>query len=188
MKNLSCSLPVILLLAAPLLCASALAQTPASASDALAPTLGVKSAAEIDREWQQSVARYDGERNRLLAEEQKQENDGPFRADWATLTKYQQPEWYKDAKFGIFIHWGVYSVPAAENEWYPRNMYRPEEGAYKNFHEHFANGDESRGLQGFDSALSRRTFRCCSVGLALQGIRRALRRSCRRASRRLFNV
>ena len=26
--------------------------------------------------------------------------------------KYQQPQWYKDAKFGIFIHWGVYSVPA----------------------------------------------------------------------------
>ena len=147
MKNLSCSLPVILLLAAPLLCASALAQTPASASDALAPTLGVKSAAAIDREWQQSVARYDGERDRLLAEEQKQESDGPFRADWATLTKYQQPEWYKGAKFGIFIHWGVYSVPAAENEWYPRNMYRPEEGAYKNFHEHFANGDESKGYK-----------------------------------------
>jgi alpha-L-fucosidase len=33
------------------------------------------------------------------------------------------PEWYQDAKFGIFIHWGVYSVPAFGNEWYPRNMY-----------------------------------------------------------------
>ena len=64
----------------------------------------------------------------------KQENDGPYRADWATLMKYETPQWYKDAKFGIFIHWGVYSVPAAENEWYPRNMYRPSEGAYKNFH------------------------------------------------------
>ena len=53
-------------------------------------------------------------------------NDGPFRPDWATLNKYEQPQWYKDAKFGIFIHWGVYSVPAAENEWYPRNMYKPE--------------------------------------------------------------
>ena len=35
--------------------------------------------------------------------------------------KYEVPEWYKDAKFGIFIHWGVYSVPAFGNEWYPRN-------------------------------------------------------------------
>ena len=33
------------------------------------------------------------------------------------------PEWYKDAKFGIFIHWGVYSVPAYGSEWYPREMY-----------------------------------------------------------------
>jgi len=36
---------------------------------------------------------------------------------------YSIPEWFKDAKFGIFIHWGVYSVPAFGNEWYPRQMY-----------------------------------------------------------------
>src|ERR1700744_3823846 len=53
----------------------------------------------------------------------------------------------QDAKFGIFIHWGVYSVPAAENEWYPRNMYYPKEGAYKNYRDHFANGDESKGYK-----------------------------------------
>ncbi len=33
--------------------------------------------------------------------------------------------WFNDGKFGIFIHWGPYSVPAAFNEWYPRNMYQP---------------------------------------------------------------
>ncbi|MBN1950012.1 MAG: alpha-L-fucosidase [Bacteroidales bacterium] len=33
------------------------------------------------------------------------------------------PEWFKDAKFGIYFHWGVYSVPAYSNEWYPRTMY-----------------------------------------------------------------
>ena len=33
------------------------------------------------------------------------------------------PEWFKDAKFGIYFHWGVYSVPSYGNEWYPRNMY-----------------------------------------------------------------
>jgi alpha-L-fucosidase len=116
-------------------------------SDPLAPTRDTKSAAEIDREWQQSVAKYDSTRDKILAETDRQANDGPFRPDAATLMKYQQPQWYKDAKFGIFIHWGVYSVPAAENEWYPRNMYRPNEGAYKNFREHFANGDESRGYK-----------------------------------------
>jgi alpha-L-fucosidase len=48
---------------------------------------------------------------------------GPFRADWKSLESYQPPDWYFDAKFGIFIHWGVYSVPAFGNEWYPREMY-----------------------------------------------------------------
>ncbi len=137
-KQLRC-LPLILLAVAPLLSSAQ--------SDPLAPTQGVKSAEQIDREWQQSVSKYDAERNRLLAEAERQISDGPYRADWATLAKYQQPQWYKDAKFGIFIHWGVYSVPAAENEWYPRNMYRPKEGAYKNFRDHFANGDESKGYK-----------------------------------------
>ena len=46
-----------------------------------------------------------------------------YQSDWESLSKYQTPEWFKDAKFGIFIHWGVYSVPAFGSEWYPRNMY-----------------------------------------------------------------
>jgi alpha-L-fucosidase len=49
--------------------------------------------------------------------------DGPFVASWDSLEKFVVPEWYKDAKFGIFIHWGIYCVPAFANEWYPRNMY-----------------------------------------------------------------
>ena len=66
---------------------------------------------------------------------------GPFHASWDSLETYQAPPWYQDAKFGIFIHWGVYSVPAFESEWYPRNMYKPEEGAYKNFQARFASKD-----------------------------------------------
>ena len=49
--------------------------------------------------------------------------EGPYRDDWTSLSRYPEPEWYKKAKFGIFIHWGVYSVPAFGSEWYPRNMY-----------------------------------------------------------------
>ena len=48
---------------------------------------------------------------------------GPYQADWESLARFQVPQWYENAKFGIFIHWGVYSVPAFRNEWYPRNMY-----------------------------------------------------------------
>ncbi len=41
------------------------------------------------------------------------------------------PEWFKDAKFGIYFHWGVYSVPAFGNEWYPRSMYIKGSPEYK---------------------------------------------------------
>ncbi len=49
---------------------------------------------------------------------------GPFSDSWDSLSEAVIPAWYQDAKFGIFIHWGVYCVPAFGNEWYPRNMYR----------------------------------------------------------------
>ena len=49
--------------------------------------------------------------------------EGLYKDNWESLKTYEIPEWYKDAKLGIFIHWGVYSVPAFGNEWYPRNMY-----------------------------------------------------------------
>ena len=60
---------------------------------------------------------------------------GPFQASWESLEKYTVPDWYLDAKFGIFIHWGVYAVPAFGSEWYPRNMYQ--QGS-KEFEHHVA--------------------------------------------------
>jgi len=48
---------------------------------------------------------------------------GKYHDSWDSLSHYRVPQWYRDAKFGIFIHWGVYSVPAFGSEWYPRNMY-----------------------------------------------------------------
>ena len=95
-----------------------------------APTHGVKSAAEIDHEWQVAVAKYDAPRAAILRAVDLQANDGPYRPDWETLEKYEIPQWYKDAKFGIFIHWGVFSVPGIQNEWYPRNMYQPKDPAF----------------------------------------------------------
>jgi alpha-L-fucosidase len=58
-------------------------------------------------------------------------SSGPFTADWDSLGGYRVPEWFRDAKFAIFIHWGVYSVPAFDNEWYPRNMYEAGSSAFK---------------------------------------------------------
>ncbi|MEM6776376.1 MAG: alpha-L-fucosidase [Planctomycetota bacterium] len=61
---------------------------------------------------------------------------GPFSPDWPSLETYEIPQWYKDAKFGIFIHWGAYSVPAFGSEWYPRQMYIDTKRRGDNFFEH----------------------------------------------------
>src|SRR5438128_7784791 len=86
-----------------------------SPADPLAPTHDSKSAAEIDHEWQVSVSKYDSKRTEILHEVDRQDATGPYGADWETLRKFEIPQWYKDAKFGIFIHWSVFSVPGSQN-------------------------------------------------------------------------
>ncbi len=54
-----------------------------------------------------------------------------YEPNWKSLGQYSVPDWFRDAKFGVFIHWGVYSVPAFANEWYPRNMYQKDSKEYK---------------------------------------------------------
>jgi len=100
------------------------------AQDATAPTASQEPVI-IDQLWQKASSKYDAQRTALLKEVDTMDNQGPFRPDWESLQKYNVPEWYKDAKFGIFIHWGVYSVPAFGNEWYPRLMYTQETSEYK---------------------------------------------------------
>jgi alpha-L-fucosidase len=68
---------------------------------------------------------------RKVADVEKAAAAGPFAPTWDSLARFRVPEWYQDAKFGIFIHWGVYSVPAFGNEWYPRNMYRKESREFR---------------------------------------------------------
>ena len=56
---------------------------------------------------------------------------GPYRSTWESLENIGIPKWYEDAKFGIFVHWGPYAVPAFDSEWYPRNMYIEGHKAYE---------------------------------------------------------
>lgn len=50
--------------------------------------------------------------------------DGPFKPTWESLQEnYRSPAWFEDAKFGTFMHWGLYSVPAHRSEWYEKHMY-----------------------------------------------------------------
>jgi alpha-L-fucosidase len=53
-----------------------------------------------------------------------------FEPTLESLRHYQTPEWFRDAKFGIYVHWGVYSV-AEYGEWYARDMYEEGGGVYR---------------------------------------------------------
>lgn len=50
-----------------------------------------------------------------------------FQPNWHSLSAYQCPDWFRDAKFGIYAHWGVYSASGGKSntDWYGRNMYKP---------------------------------------------------------------
>lgn len=71
------------------------------------------------------------ERLKMLSEIDSVIAEGRFQDTWESLSGFRVPAWYRDAKFGIFIHWGVYSVPAFGNEWYPRNMYIKDSQEFK---------------------------------------------------------
>lgn len=70
--------------------------------------------------------------------------EGPssYTPSWSSVDQHPPaPEWFQDAKFGIYYHWGVFSVPAFGNEWYPRNMYIS--GSNENNHHKAVYGDPS---------------------------------------------
>ena len=46
--------------------------------------------------------------------------NGKYSPNWDSLAEYPVAKWYKEAKFGVFVHWGVFTVPEYFSEWYPR--------------------------------------------------------------------
>ncbi|MET9911941.1 alpha-L-fucosidase [Streptomyces sp. NPDC006476] len=65
-----------------------------------------------------------------------------YTPSWGSVNQHPPaPEWFQDAKFGIYFHWGVFSVPAYDSEWYPRNMYIG--GSNANTHHIATYGDPS---------------------------------------------
>ncbi len=86
-------------------------------------------AATRDAQWLAATRKFDRERQRWLGVARA--STGPFRTEWASLQGYKTPQWYADAKFGIFVHWGIYSIPAFGGEWYSRNMYVKDSSEYQ---------------------------------------------------------
>ncbi len=66
-----------------------------------------------------------------------------YEASWESLSKHnEEPDWFQDAKLGIYFHWGVYSVPAYGNEWYPRSMHFEDRHEYKHHLEKYGHPSE----------------------------------------------
>ncbi len=57
-------------------------------------------------------------------------SEGKFKATDASLEQYKYPDWFRDAKFGIWAHWGPQAVPR-QGDWYARNMYIQEGGKWE---------------------------------------------------------
>jgi alpha-L-fucosidase len=63
---------------------------------------------------------------------------GPFQPTWDSIkANYKVPDWFRDAKFGIMMHWGIFSVPAHQSEWYVRYMYGGNAGIMQWHTEHY---------------------------------------------------
>ena len=63
---------------------------------------------------------------------------GPVQPTWDSIrANYKDPDWFRDGKFGIMMHWGIYSVPAHGSEWYVRYMYGGNKGVMQWHTEHF---------------------------------------------------
>ena len=61
---------------------------------------------------------------------------GPFQPTMESLTNYLCPEWFRDAKFGIWAHWGPQAVPM-DGDWYARHLYVQGNAQYKDHLEHY---------------------------------------------------
>lgn len=55
-----------------------------------------------------------------------------YEPNWESLDSRTNPAWYDEAKFGIFMHWGVYSVPSFGSEWFWKHWHDGDP-AYVNF-------------------------------------------------------
>ncbi|QZT39094.1 alpha-L-fucosidase [Halosquirtibacter xylanolyticus] len=73
-----------------------------------------------------------------------------YKADWESLSKHKaSPEWFADAKLGIYFHWGIYSVPAYGDEWYPFRLYQTKETDIQKHHKETYGSIESFGYHEF---------------------------------------
>ena len=66
---------------------------------------------------------------------------GPFTPDWQSLRTYEVPEWFRDAKFGIWAHWGPQCVEGS-GDWMARGLYLEGDWPYRYHREHYGHPSE----------------------------------------------
>jgi alpha-L-fucosidase len=78
----------------------------------------------------------------LTAQQQKPPiAEGPYKPTDESLKQYQYPEWFRDAKFGIWAHWGPQAVPR-QGDWYAKKLYQEGSPDYKYHLEHYGHPSE----------------------------------------------
>ncbi len=82
-----------------------------------------------------------------------------YQPTWDSLRQHPTPQWFKDAKFGIYTHWGIYCVPAKgpNATWYPYNMYREGTAQYE-YHRQTYGSPEQFGWKDFISQFTAERF------------------------------
>jgi alpha-L-fucosidase len=68
--------------------------------------------------------------------QQRKIADGIFKPNWDSLKQYKTPDWFRDAKFGIWAHWSAQCVPE-QGDWYARQMYIQGHAQYNYHVEHY---------------------------------------------------
>lgn len=88
---------------------------------------------------------------------EKMNENGVYQPQWESLVQASVPKWFEREKLGIFIHWGLYSVPAYSNEWYARNMYKKGMPAYE-YHRKIYGEQSQFGYKDFIPMFTAKKF------------------------------
>lgn len=96
---------------------------------------------------------------KTIAEIDKTIEKGIYKSNWESLKKHVDPEWFHDAKFGIYTHWGPVTVGSTGggSQWYGSDMYKPD---VKTFDYHLKNFDDQNkvGYKDFPLMLTAQNF------------------------------
>ena len=114
----------------------------------------------------------------------------PFQPTWNSLRNWRTPAWLRDGKFGIYTHWGVYSVPAVgpNGTWYSHHVYMNPNSPERVHQEATYGALEKFGYKDFIPMFTGREVQRRRMGGPVPKVGRALCRARGRTSRWILDV